>query len=189
MDYSKEEIIRLAHQALVQTERYQEKSGYTDGENYRVECVLVQGNALNLKEILAYAFVDDEGITLHIRPKNNALGFETISLQHYDSAIFDYDSDFFAKLEKGYVVLESTMDFHYAAWITVEEMVGQENNLEENVLYMKGLQEYLCYCKRMGITKERLVKGYQYNGLDIVAHCTKRGTGVMDKRGVKSPEI
>lgn len=120
MDYSKEKLIRLANQALMQTEKYQERSGYdADGENYRVECILAKGNFLNIKDVLVYAFVEDEGITLHIRPEDNGLGFEELCVQQYDSTLFDYDSDFFAKLEDGYVILESTMDFHYAAWVTV----------------------------------------------------------------------
>lgn len=188
MDCSRERIIRIANQALVQTEKYQERSSYADGENYCVECILAKGNVLNIKGVLVYAFVDDEGITIHIRPENNGLDFEELCVQKYDSTLFDYDSDFFAKLENGYVILESTMDFHYATWVTVGEMVGYEAEWEEEVQYKKGLQEYLRYCKRTGITKESLVEGYQYNGLDIVAHCTKGDADIIKRQAASSPE-
>ena len=64
--------------------------------------------------------------------------------------------------ENGYRIVGMTMDCHYNVWSMIEDC--HKGDIEN----LKGMQEYLDYCKKNSVTKDRLNKEMNYPGMDAI---------------------
>ena len=76
---------------------------------------------------------------------------------------FDADRLLFEMLGEGYEILDMTMDGHLDVWFYVSEM-GMDG-----IWYKQGLQKYLEYCVKNGVTGEVLQREMEYDGDDLLA--------------------
>lgn len=63
---------------------------------------------------------------------------------------YNFDDDFFEELEWNKEIIYITDDFHYNLWTDINKFYPHEFENKEGVI------EYLKYCKKNGITKERV---------------------------------
>lgn len=76
---------------------------------------------------------------------------------------FDADRLLFEMLGEGYEILDMTMDGHLDVWFYVSEM-GMDG-----IWYKQGMQKYLEYCVKNGVTGEVLQREMEYDGDDLLA--------------------
>lgn len=138
---------------LKRTEKYQEQREFGQQDNYEVLYVLAKGNHKQSDEMVAYAGVVDETVISFHPFKNEAV------THSWD---FNIDDDLFGYLEDGYELVGMTMDSHYNVWCCIEEWH------DGDIDHTKGMQKYLGYCKRNGITLEKLKNELDYFGMDVM---------------------
>lgn len=98
----------------------------------------------------------------------------------YDLTLFDVEGDFFGKLEQGYLILSVSDLFHCTAWSATEYLVDEQNRDKKNPCW-KGMQRYLNYCKKHGITRNYLVKKEEYDGIDAMKFYDKSAVAKFEK--------
>ena len=98
----------------------------------------------------------------------------------YDLTLFDVEGDFFGKLEQGYSILSVSDLFHCTAWNATEYLADEQNRDKENSCW-KGMQRYLNYCKKHGITRNYLVKKEEYDGIDAMKFYDKSAVAKFEK--------
>ena len=98
----------------------------------------------------------------------------------YDLTLFDVEGDFFGKLEQGYSILSVSDLFHCTAWNATEYLADEQNRDKENSCW-KGMQKYLSYCKKHGITRNYLVKKEGYAGIDAMKFYDKSAVAKFEK--------
>lgn len=152
MNINKEKMWRSAERALKRTKRYQDYREFGQKENYELVYVLTKGKYPRGNDVIAVAGYDEEAIQFY--PFGNR--------KEFDLWGFNFECDLFECLQEGYELAGMSMECHVNVWYTIEE--SHECGIE----YEKGMQKYLGYCKRNGITKERLEKEADYKGLDAM---------------------
>jgi len=149
---STEKIMRAAERFLKRTKEYMENRDADD--NYTIDFVLFKGNAFAPEDVIASASCVDFSISL------KPLHSEDTSVTH--DWTFNFDDDLFGMLESGYKIAGMTMDCHFCVWHTIGE--SQRDDIENP----KGMQMYLSYCKRNGITAQELKVDTSYDGVDVM---------------------
>ena len=155
--WNKAKIMRIVERAMKRTAPYLEKrADSTDPEdNFQLGHVLTRSKGTVPEDIVAYAYCLDEILLLHpLIAKAQSIG---------DWA-FNYDSDLFSYLEQGYDLAGMSLESHCGAWSDIEAFYDNGD-----IEHMKGMQVYLRYCKRKGITVELLRKELDYEGMDVMA--------------------
>ena len=76
---------------------------------------------------------------------------------------FSFDYDLFQYLEGGYDLIAMTPDAHSGVWYEIAEYHDTSG-----IACVDGMQKYLDYCKRNGVTKDRLVREADYDGMDVM---------------------
>jgi len=147
MKRSKESIIRAAERYLKRTKAYQEHRDW-DHEYYQLEYIISKGN-------ITRAYAGFETTMISFNPLDSKSGYNYI-----DVLIYSFDDDLFNDLEKGYSLVGMTIECHYNIWASIEQ---------GGIEYLEGMQKYLEYCKRNGITKDKLNKEVGYEGMDVMA--------------------
>lgn len=153
---SKEKLMRLAERALKRTEYYQNvrELDVPDSENYKIDYLLIKGGKSAPEDVIAYASYEDE--MLRFRP------LEEKDKPFWDSsAQFDTEIDLFQYLEEGYSLAGMSPDCHYCVWSDIAEYHCEYKS-------QNGMQKYLDYCKRNGVTRELLAKESGYDGMDVM---------------------
>ncbi len=155
--WNKAKIMRQAERALKRTEVYREnRSDSSDPEsNYQLDYVLVKGSKSVPDTAIAYAHFEDDIISFNPFQSSDAKSI-------WDWA-FNFDSDLFMYLEQGYDLAGMSLGTHSAVWEEIAERHG-----DDSINYPKGMQHYLNYCKRNGVTVELLQKERQYDGMDVM---------------------
>ena len=102
----------------------------------------------------------------------------------YDLTLFDVERDFFGKLEQGYSILSVSDLFHCTAWNATEYLADEQSRDKENSCW-KGMQKYLSYCKKHGITRNYLVKKEGYDGIDAMKFYDKSAVAKFEKNKKK----
>ena len=156
--WNKAKIMRQAERALKRTEVYREnRSDSSDREdNFHLEYVLVKGGKSTPDTAVAYAHCQDELISFN--PLENGSGVKRV----WDWS-FSFDSDLFMYLEQGYELVGMTVETHCLVWEEIAEHHG-----DDSISFSKGMQQYLSYCKRNGVTVGLLQKEWQYDGMDVM---------------------
>ena len=156
--WNKTKIMRMAERALKRTEAYREnRSDSSDPEdNFQLGYVLAKSGKSSPDTVIAYAHYED--IVISFNPL--AGGDETKSI--FDWA-FSFDGDLFSYLEQGYEIVGMSLETHGVVWAEIAESHG-----DDGISAYKGMQRYLNYCKRNGVTVELLRKELQYDGMDVM---------------------
>lgn len=115
-------------------------------KEFELQYILIDNE--NLNNSIAIAFKADE--IIQINPYN-------MKIEDINEWAYNFDEDFFKKLEEGEVINYVSIQGHFNIWSFLEDSYPDE--LE----YKKGAQIYLKYCKQHKITKEAIDKG---NGFD-----------------------
>lgn len=166
MDNYREKIVRIVERELKRTEEYQQRRDEYGNEEYILGCIMVKGDAFP-KEVIAHAFVEDMGLELQFQIWRDEPRIRQKQAMWYDLTLFDVEGDFFGKLEQGYLILSVSDLFHCTAWNATEYLADEQNRDKENSCW-KGMQRYLNYCKKHGITRNYLVKKEEYDGIDAM---------------------
>ena len=155
--WNKSKIMRQAERALKRTEVYREnRSGSHDPEdNFQLDYVLVKGSKSTPDTAIAYAHYEDNIITFDPFQNSDAKGI-------WDWA-FSFDGDLFMYLEQGYELAGMSLETHGVVWEEIAECHGNGS-----INYPKGMQHYLNYCNRNGVTVELLRAERQYDGMDVM---------------------
>lgn len=156
--WNKAKIMRMAERALKRTEAYlKNRSDSNDPEsNYQLDYVLAKGGKSAPGAAVAYAHYLDEIISFDpLKDDDN-----TQSVWHWT---FNFDGDLFERLAQGYDLVGMSLEAHCAAWNEIEE-----SHDSGGINSPKGMQQYLNYCKRNGVTAELLHKELQYDGMDAM---------------------
>lgn len=167
MDNYREKIIRIVERELKRTEEYRRRHDEYGNEEYILGCIMVKGDAFP-KEVIAHAFVEDMGLELRFQIWRDEPQIGQKQAMWYDLTLFDVEGDFFGKLGQGYSILSVSDIFHYTVWSATEYLADEQNRDKENSCW-KGMQKYLSYCKKHGITRNYLVKKEGYDGIDAMA--------------------
>lgn len=77
-------------------------------------------------------------------------------------SLFNYDDDFFGRLENGYHVEYASMEVNYGLWNVINELYPTDINNKV------GVQKYLLYCQNDKITKETIDKAIKGDTPDIM---------------------
>ena len=156
--WNKAKIMRQAERALKRTEVYRENrsDSHDPEDNFQLDYVLVKGSKATPDTAIAYAHYQDEIISFN--PFESGGDTKTV----LDWA-FSFDSDLFMYLEQGYELSGASALTHCVVWEEIEEYHGNGG-----INYPKGMQQYLSYCKRNGVTVGLLQKEWQYDGMDVM---------------------
>lgn len=143
---------------MKRTEVYCEnRSDSSDPEdNFQLDYVLVKGSKSVPDTAIAYAHCQDDIISFD--PFES--GSDTKSILDW---AFSFDGDLFMYLEQGYDLAGMSVLTHCVVWEEIEECHGNGS-----INYSKGMQQYLNYCKRTGVTVGLLRKEQQYDGMDVM---------------------
>lgn len=156
---SKEKMWRSAERMLKRTKRYQEKREFGDKENYEIMYVLAKGSRNHTDDVIAFAGVGDEMVISFHPFKSDEV------IDNWD---FNADGDLFKYLESGYELTGMSMEAHYEVWSCIEDW---HDGAIDNT---KGMQKYLGYCKRNGITAEKMKTELNYPGMDVMTLYTPK---------------
>jgi len=155
MDKNNAKIMREADRFLKRTKEYKARREEGCVENYTIEIVLKKSNVVknnNLPKVVVAAACEDMELTLH--PCEGSVFSNVVP--------YSLDDDFLRALERGYEIVNISMWGHHFIW---HELSTQE---VEPTSHPKGMQMYLGYCKRNGITIEKLRASCEYEGADIM---------------------
>lgn len=174
-------MIRIAIRLLKRTDEYQKKQSDCATDPFVLECILVKENIWPPNDMLVLASSKDVGLRfrVHLAPPNTV---DLSDNQPFELTLFDYDEDFFQMLESGYIILHLSPEFHCGAWAMIENCMCTGHSIQDDITYQKGLQKYLYYCKKEGITQKRLKSEFQYNGPDIMCFIKKNDVEKSKKR-------
>ena len=149
MNISKEKIWRSAQRALKRTKCYQ---NYREmEENYELVYVLTEGKYPHGDNVVVVAVY--ENVAIQFYPFGNREELELWG--------FNLERDLFECLQEGYELAGMSMESHAVVWDFIDKC-------HEKIESEKGMQKYLGYCKRNGITRERLEKEGNYSGIDVM---------------------
>ena len=152
MKLSKEKMWRSSERAMKRTKGYQEYRELGQDENYELAYVLAKGRNPCAEDIIAVAMYEDDAIQF----------FPFSDREEFDLWGFNFDRDLFECLETGYEIVGMSMDSHLNVWYTI----GAWHN--GYIEHENGMQKYLGYCKKNGITEEKLKKEVGYSGMDVM---------------------
>lgn len=156
MKLSKAKIMREAERFLKRTAEYQEDRDVEKSENYRIQYVLSKGNGTQPENVVAYAYSEYREQEILFCPFRKG---ETVCY-NWSS---DFGHDLFEPLENGDEIVGMTLGCHSAVWTMIEDFHDRDGE------YRKGMQMYLAYCKRNGITKQLLQEKVSHEGMDVMA--------------------
>ena len=179
MDNYREKIIRIVERELKRTKEYQQRRDEYGNEEYILGCIMVKNDAFP-KEVIAHAFVEDMGLELQFQVWSDETRIRQMQAMWYDLTLFDVEGDFFGRLEQGYSILSVSDIFHCTAWSATEYLADEQNRDKENSCW-KGMQKYLSYCKKHGITRNYLVKKEGYDGIDAMQFYDKSAVAKFEK--------
>lgn len=158
MAWNKEKIMRMAERTLKRTDEYRQLFSIShDPEyNYKLSHVMVTGGKSHPETAVAIAYYEDQ--VLRFNPLNDNSRNMAIPDQ-----IFSFDKFLFQYLEQGYELVGMTAETHSIVWTEIAEC---HNN--GGIVAVKGMQQYLNYCKRNGVTAELLYREDHYEGMDVM---------------------
>lgn len=150
-------IMRDAERFIKRMVEYEDNRDDGNDENFEIHFVLKKSDKSAVTDVIAHATHIDMGISF--RPYSN----DVINYYYYDDVIyFSYDNDLFGMLEDGYEIAGISKDAHCCIWYDIEE--GQNDGFT----HAAGMQMYLGYCKRNGVTLEKLRQSVSYDGIDVM---------------------
>lgn len=158
MNMNKEKLLRQAERVLKRTNAYQSNREMEtpDEENYKMAYLLAEGSIKAPERVLAYASNDDYMLLFH--PMEEPV-YEIL----LDDWQFCFDGDLFQYLEGGCDLVAMTLEAHAGVWYEINEYHDTDG-----ISCTTGMQKYLHYCKRHGVTKELLADKEDYDGMDVM---------------------
>lgn len=155
--WSNARIMRQAERTLKRTKFYLDsRTASTNPEdNFQLDYVLVK-KYKSIPDIgIAYAHYVDEIIKFDPFKENAAA-------QAVPDWSFSFDTNLFYHLEDGYDLVGMPLPVHGEVWAEIAYYKP------DDILSSKGIQQYLHFCKRNGITADRLRKEVHYKGMDVM---------------------
>lgn len=153
MKLSKAKLMREAERFLKRTKAYQENREFGCDGNYELAYVITKAGRTQPESVLAYAMYEDSMLSFFpLREEPNLC----------EDWAFNFDDNLFEPLEDGYEIVGMTLDSHFGVWATIEDW--KDGDIEHE----NGMQKYLAYCKRNGVTKELLQEKVSYDGMDVM---------------------
>ena len=138
-----EELISKAKKMLNDIELY----------NMTVEFVLFDKNNIENSQVIV---MYEDGSFGHV--------LAPYQEEYIDELEWDYsiDEQLFEKLENGMELISMSDETHLVVWCEIDKLYP------EDIVYKKGMQNYLKYCKEHGITKEYIEKTTNQKDFDDV---------------------
>lgn len=152
MSLNKAKMMRYTERVMKRLEVYQENKEMD--ENYELYYLLVKKG--NDKKAIAYAVNGDEAISFNPFSENH-----DHSVKKYDATLLFNDNSLFNHLEERYQLIGMSLDAHFCVWTNLVE-----SKMETN--FPNGMKEYMQFCRRDGMTKEKLNE-IGYDGADVLS--------------------
>ena len=151
-----EKLLRVSERCLKRTEAYQSNRelDMPPEENYQVVYFFIKGNKDAPEDVLVYANCMYDVLYFHPLQDNS---FPVLQSDFQ----YSLSDDLFKHLENGYTLAYMTWEVHGFVWDEISQY-------HQYFGHPAGLQKYLEFCKRNGITRERLEKECSYEGWDIL---------------------
>ncbi len=151
-----EKLLRGSERYLKRTEAYQSNRELymPPEENYQVDYLCIKGSKSTPEDVLAYANCMDEMLCFHPLQEDS----RPVCMTDWQ---YGLDDDLFAHLEDGYTLAYMTWEVHGFVWDEISQY-------HQYFGHPAGLQKFLEFCKRNGVTRERLEKECSYEGWDIL---------------------
>lgn len=158
MVWNKAKIMRQAERALKRTVVYRENcsDSHAPEDNFQLDYVLVKGSKSMPDTAIAYAHYEDEIISFN--PFES--GGDTKFILDW---AFSFDGDLFMHLEHGYELAGVSLEAHSVIWEVIAEC-----HADDSISFPKGMQQYLNYCKKNGVTVELLRTERGYGEMDVM---------------------
>lgn len=167
MKLSNEKIMRKAERVLKRTKMYQEHKDDGEDEKFRMQYIVLKGERREPEEILAFAGNMD-GMIMFLPFEGN----EFVEIPGWN---FCFDEDLFFYLENGYQLCGMSLECHFSVWREIEVSNGLDTE------HFQGMQNYLAYCNKNGITKQKLADKYSYSGMDVMQLFQKKERNVTER--------
>lgn len=154
---NREELIEQVKEYLKRDD-VREKVNDETSEDYKFMYILMK--KFDPKETIVAAS-NERGETILFYPFSDA---EDVC----NSLDFDPDWLLFSFLEENYEIIEFDIDAHSDVWFCVDEFGAN------SIIFPKGFQQYLAYCKHNGVTAESLKQKCNYEGIDVMKHLERK---------------
>ena len=139
---------------------------YKDDDEMQVQYVLLNKDN-KIDDIVCYGL---DGM-LRVDPK-------TFNIDTLPDWAFNYDTDLFEQLQNGKTIGYMTADVHYDIWCNINDLYPEDINCKE------GLELYIKYCDKNGITKDYLDKMIYSETPDIMENFTNLEKGeILEYKG------
>lgn len=127
---------------------------YKDDKDMKVQYILLDKDK-KIDEIVCYGW---NGM-ISVDPKT----YETNTIADW---AYSYDTDIFEELKDGKIIGYMNGEIHYDIWCKINEWYPEDINCKE------GLDLYIKYCDKNGVTKEYLDKRMELDTPDIMDYFT-----------------
>lgn len=154
---NREELIEQVKEYLKRDD-VREKVNDETSEDYKFMYILMK--KFDPKETIVAAS-NERGETILFFPFSDA---EDVC----NSLDFDPDWLLFSYLEDNFEIIEFDVDTHSDVWFFVDELGAN------SIIFPKGFQQYLAYCKQNGVTAESLKQKCNYEGIDVMKHLERK---------------
>lgn len=125
-----------------------------------------------------YILMDNTNNGLIYATKENSEDIVQLELSTFGEnylSDFDYDYDFFNKLEKGLSIIYIHPESHFKIWEYIN------NYYPESIEYQKGVKKYLKFCEKSKITKEVIDNFMGTNIFDITHYNYDLGNSFLKR--------
>ena len=155
----------MTYTAKSREELIEQVKEYLKSEKLHVKTEDENKGGYSLMYILIRKFSPEKTTVVASNESGGVFMFYPYDEQEDYSEPWDFDADrlLFEMLGEGYEILDMTMDGHLDVWFYVSEM-GMDG-----IWYKQGMQKYLEYCVKNGVTEEVLQREVEYDGDDLLA--------------------
>lgn len=155
----------MTYTAISREELIEQVKEYLKSEELHVKTEDENKGGYSLMYILIRKYSPEKTAVVASNESGGVFMFYPYDEQEDYSEPWDFDADrlLFEMLGEGYEILDMTMDGHLDVWFYVSE-IGMDG-----VWYKQGMQKYLEYCVKNGVTVEVLQREMEYDGDDLLA--------------------
>ena len=154
---NREELVEQVKEYLKRSD-VREKVNDETTEDYKFMYILMK--KFDPKETVVAAS-NERGETILFYPFSDA---EDVC----NSLDFDPDRLLFSYLEDNFEIIEFDIDAHSDVWFGVNAFGA------DSIIFPKGFQQYLAFCKQNDVTAERLKQNCKYEGIDLMKHFQRK---------------
>ena len=161
----------MTYTAKSREELIEQVKEYLNREDLHAKTEDDSNGEYSLMYILTRRYSPEKTVVVASNDNGGVYMFYPYDKQEDFSEPWDFDADrlLFELLGELYEITYMSEDAHSDVWFYVNEMGGING-----VWYKRGMQLYLDYCAKEGITLERMKQKCNYEGIDLMKYCMKK---------------